>query len=307
MLLLNSISKYRPAICSLISPFSDAFTPKETLPSLPTSLSELYLPEHEELTYRQLLRVRGGLNISIKEDEISLIENSTTQQRRTAAWYTQRCGWITAFTMKAVCSTISKKPSINLIHQICYPLESSFSTEATRWGCEHEPAAREAYISYMKKDHLNFTCRESGFFISKTHNFIRASPDGYCYCDCCGCGVLEVKCPYCIRGSDPETSPYLESCSLKRNHAYYYQLQTQLFACNASNTDFQLCTFVEEEETINFILERVSFDQTFFNECLEKAEHFFQHCILPELVGKWFTRNLVIPSDFESEDCDSSY
>ena len=160
----------------------------------------------------------GGLNISIKEDEISLIENSTTQQRRTAAWYTQRCGRITASTMKAVCSTNPKKPSISLIRQICYPLASSFSTEATRWGCEHEPAAREAYISHMKKDHLNFTCRESGFFISKTHNFIGASPDGYCYCDCCGCGVLEIKCPYCIRGNDPETSPCLESGSLKRNH-----------------------------------------------------------------------------------------
>ena len=81
----------------------------------------------------------------------------------------------------------------------------------------------------------------------------------------------------------------------------------QLFACDASYADFQLCTFVEEDETTNFILERVSFDQTFFNECLEKAENLFQHCILPELVGKWFTRNLVVLSDFQFDDCHSSY
>ena len=37
-------------------------------------------------------------------------------------------------------------------------------------------------------------------------------------------------------------------------------------------------------------IERIYPDPEFWHVCVSKAEHFFKVCILPELVGKWYTR-----------------
>ena len=102
--------------------------------------------------------------------------------------------------MKSVCSTDPGNPAQSLIRQICYPHLHKFSTRATTWGCDHEAGAITAYIKSMN-DHQNFTCKQSA-----THPYIGASPDGIIECDCCGFGILEVKCPYCIQMEDPSTA-----------------------------------------------------------------------------------------------------
>jgi len=65
--------------------------------------------------------------------------------------------------MKAACCTDPASPSLSLIKQICYPNNYKFSTEATKWECDHEGVAREAYISEMKRSHSNFSCSLAGF------------------------------------------------------------------------------------------------------------------------------------------------
>ena len=40
--------------------------------------------------------------------------------------------------------------------------------------------------------------RECGLFIHETKQFQRASPDLLVECSCCGKGILEAKCPFCI-------------------------------------------------------------------------------------------------------------
>ena len=276
MQFLSTISKYRPAICSLISLFSDEFVPDVTALEIPAPLSEMYSPDNEELTYPELLRVCEELHasISISENGVINIEKATRLQSKSVTWYIQRAGQITASLMKSVCSTDSANPSQALIRQICYPQSNQFATKATEWGSGHECAAREAYVKDMTESHVNFTCRESGLFINKSHAFLGASPDGCIECDCCGFGILEIKCPYLIRRDDPSAASCLEDGLLKRTHAYYYQIQTQLFVCDAKYADFQLCTF-DELEVANYKVERVTFDSSFFNDCLEKAHYFF--------------------------------
>ena len=41
-------------------------------------------------------------------------------------------------------------------------------------------------------------------FIDIEHLYIGASPDGVIDCAICGKGVLEIKCPLCIKGVLPE-------------------------------------------------------------------------------------------------------
>lgn len=73
-------------------------------------------------------------------------------------------------------------------------------------------------------------------------------------------------------------------------HAYYYQVQTQLHVCDVEFCDFVLCTFPETGEEMCMHVERITKDEAIWAEWLQKATHFFQVCILPELLGKWYTR-----------------
>ena len=128
----------------------------------------------------------------------------------------------------------------------------------------------------MKVNHTNFEYKDSGLVVSTSLPFVGASPDGVVQCDCCGQGVLEVKCPFCVRTDYPTAAPYLASGILSRKHAYYYQVQAQLFVCDVSYADFVVCTFHDQEA--NTITERVVPDAIFIHDCLQKAGTFL-NCV----------------------------
>ena len=169
-------------------------------------------------------------------------------------------------------------------------------------GCDHEAEAITAYVKSMN-NHQNFTCKQSGLVISASHPYIGASPDGIINCDCCGLHVLEVKCPYCIRMEDPSTASCLQNDTLASSYQYYYQVQTQLFACCCSSyADFVIATFGESQ--VKFITKRILRDENLVSEFLQKAEQFFKLCILPELVGKWYLRSSIMPTETSTVDAD---
>ena len=73
---------------------------------------------------------------------------------------------------------------------------------------------------------------------------------------------------------------------LSRDHAYYYQVQSQINICKqASYGDF-----VWSES--NIYIERILLDKVFWNGLVEKATIFFKTCLLSELVGKFHCRSI---------------
>ena len=66
---------------------------------------------------------------------------------------------------------------------------------------------------------------------------------------------------------------------LKKEHAYYYQVQLQMKLYGAD-----YCDFVVWRED-NIIRQRIPFDINFISNALEKIPAFVKSCILPELVG----------------------
>ena len=99
----------------------------------------------------------------------------------------------------------------------------------------------------MKEKHIIFQVTKYGTFINKQYPWLHATPDFLCRCDCCGDGCGEVKCPYCLKDTDLEQ--YINkynSClksenadaSPKREHAYYYQTQQQIFTAGKLYCDF---------------------------------------------------------------------
>ena len=52
----------------------------------------------------------------------------------------------------------------------------------------------------VNKEHNTFKCESVGLIISTTHLYLAASPDRIFTCTCHGRGVVEVKCPFVVKG-----------------------------------------------------------------------------------------------------------
>ena len=202
-------------------------------------------------------------------------------------------GLITASRLKAAVRTDITQPSQSLIKNICYPESCRFTSKATQWGCEHEKTAIKAYNNQQKTLHFGFSLSCSGFVIDPSYPHRGASPDGIVMCDCCGRGVLEVKCPFSCTDktfleASSESGFFLQyhggKFGLKKEHAYYFQIQAQMKFCSTAYCDF----IVWREQEL--VIERIALDEEFLKDALDKASRFFTYCILPELLGKWYCR-----------------
>ena len=266
----------KSVVLSLVHPFNNAFLAKET--KLPDAITALYNETYMELNYVQLLEKCYDIHLSITEPECKAIEKETQNQAASRVWFAQRAGRITASRLKAACHTDISKPSKSLIKQICYPEAHKFYSAATSWGCKHEKKARNAYANKMSESHENFVMSDSGLHVNPKWPHLGASPDGLVECACCGQGTCEIKCPFCSRDKTAEDAARQKnSCLLEindrltidRQHAYYYQVQAQMFICEVEFCDFILWTECDVH------VERVLPDNNFWENVVAKATKFF--------------------------------
>lgn len=285
---------HKAAVLSLIPPYSEQFVSDCPLPISP--LTTLFSHGYESLSIPELISVAETVDITVAENEADTVELLTRGQSSNKAWYHLRAGRVTGSNFKEVCCTDSEKPSVSLLRRICYPSECRVKVPATEWGVLKETAAVAKYKQFLTS-HKDVTVEKCGLVINADFAFMGASTDAFVSCACCGNGVVEVKCPYKYRDNTiPEYMDAKDSCfelgangiQLKRNHAYYYQVQAQLHVCDVRYCDFVVCTFPSDEATIAVV--RTYKDASFWEECFKKAACFFRVCILPELLGKCYTR-----------------
>ena len=130
-----------------------------------------------------------------------------------------------------MCNTNTGYSGQFLIKSICYPKAFCFTIATTKWGCKHEKQAREIYLSANKFKDNDLSIADSGLVINPQWPFIGTLPDGIISCTCCGTGVLEIKGPYCHRGTDVRTAAIEDSgfclkivdgqLYLDNTHSYY--------------------------------------------------------------------------------------
>ena len=285
-----NLSKIKPAILSLVPPYNVQYKPKSIQDVYPQVLSELYEPECISLNYRGLLVKSKELTFTVSVSQQAAVESATRKQSASRVWFRFRTGHITASKMHSILHTNSAMPSISLIKSICYPESYRFSVEATKWGCQHEKLALDAYRVMKEKQHLNLRMVNYGLFISTDDPFIGAAPDSLISCDCCGEGCVEVKCPYCIRNNTIDEAP--SNCDpkfcIQSGYPYYAQIQTQMNVCNRKYCDF----FMRTEK--DYFCQRVMQDKDIWKTYVEKAELVFRNGVLPEIIGKCFTRVLKV-------------
>lgn len=67
-------------------------------------------------------------------------------------------------------------------------------------------------------------------------------------------------------------------------HAYYFQIQAQLKFSNALNRDFVVWSNNE------LVMQCVKLDEPFCTIQLERCKQFIKLAVLPEILGKWYSR-----------------
>ena len=80
--------------------------------------------------------------------------------------------------------------------------------------------------------------------------------------------------------------------TLKEKQAYHYQVQAQIKFCRVSYCDFVVW---QEKE---LVVQRIQPNEEFISAALERATLFFKFGILPEILGKWYSKApLYLTSD----------
>jgi len=262
----------------------------------PLALQSLFDPAHLENDYLQL--VEEGENmpgiLDITSQQQKNLEELTKGQANSRLWMRYRAGRITASRLYQAVHTDPHKPALSIIYGICYPESTKFTTKVTQYGCEHE---RRAINCYKRQSlHQQLQIMPAGFVIYLQKACFGASPDSFLECTCCGLGVLEVKCPYCMKENNfdvvsKKSSFCLQKSTdgkfkLKKDHLYYYQCQLQLLA-----TSRQYCDFVVWAANDDLHVETIHLDRPFIEDKVEKAEKLFWLAVMPELLGKWYSRD----------------
>eukprot|EP00117_Sycon_ciliatum_P019190 scpid45373/ scgid17476/ PHD finger protein ING1; Protein INHIBITOR OF GROWTH 1 len=295
----------KPSLLSLVPGFCDRYVPSKP-EGYPPILDLLYEPDMLDASFGDLLvRCEAVFPaVCVSEEEARAVEQATRNQADSKAWFEFRAGRITASKLKSAVRTDISQPSASLVRSVCYPEAHKFRSKATQWGCDHEQKAIDNYSEHASATHQKVEVLPSGFVIHPDYPYLGATPDSLVQCSCCGNGVVEVKCPYGCRDSSlHDAADSGKFClvksggalHLKQDHMYYYQVQLQMLVCKV-----QYCDFVVWNEGQLFV-ERICADTDFIREAVAGAKKFFQCAVLPELVGKWFTKTFsTLPADASS-------
>ena len=222
--------------------------------------------------------------------ERSWIEENTRTQRENSLWYEVRFKRLTGSKSSQVLCQKSWTPS--LLQRIIYQKPFIFTPAPIQWGIDHEITARRKYTAFMHESHSNLTVEDCGFFIHPQEGWIGASPDGVVHDPSHNPphGILEIKCPYSMR--EKPLSECCQDCNfycfidetgrfrLKRDHAYYHQVQVQLFVCSDQYKWCDFCVYT----TKGVMVERIWTDCDWIEKFIPILENFFRMHYLPEIL-----------------------
>lgn len=166
------------------------------------------------------------------------------------------------------------------------PFQSKYMQE----GLEMEDRIIAAYKLLKQGEGVtDISVEKCGFFISKHHGLLGASPDGL-VCDPSAedsKGLLEVKYIQMEKQESLEEAllrkgickKFEESVILNSRHKYYFQVQQAMFVAEQKWTDFVVMGTASSTP----FCERVYFSQEHWDRIFPKLESFFNCWIVPEL------------------------
>nr|CAH7732897.1 unnamed protein product [Callosobruchus chinensis] len=224
-------------------------------------------------------------SLKLSEAQISSIERDTRPQSNCSQWKEERKKRVTSSYFGRICKVRDAASFQNIIESITSCADVQIP--ATTHGRNFEKHAIELYEKIS-----NVTCSRSGLVIHRQYPYLAASPDGLVGSD----GIVEVKCPYNARNSDPHKYNFdflnKNGESVRCVHNYYYQIQGILEVTDRTWCDLIIYTF----KGIKVI--RVNRNKKFWDMIIKKLRVFYLFHFLPSILGydklsssqrKWIT------------------
>ena len=262
-----------------ISNTDSCTTTCSSIRKLPPLLTSLKNRKYKSMSKEELNTACNEIfgNLRVSKDEANYLEESTRLQAESLLWYEHRTGRITASVFGSVVRTSILSPSITLVNKILQK-SKPVKVPSLQWGISNESTARKAYIELVQEQHENYELNLCGLHINPAYPHLGATPDGLISCDCCGKGVVEIKCPFKHRNVHPHNVEDRSFClkrsergvELSSNHDYYYQVQGQMAICDAEYCDFVCWTLG------GLHVERILYNPQHFEETKAMLDIFFQ-------------------------------
>lgn len=246
-------------------------------PSLPVDdlNGSFHIPENIENKQRQLLE-----SLKINVIEANRLEEKTRKQAQSEDWMKERKYRITASNFGRV--KTRQRNHRKLVEDLL--AQKQFSTAATQHGKQYENTALRKYEKHLRRMQKPIKVLESGLFVSPKIPILGCTPDAKVidlsvtdhY------GICEVKCPFSKMNVTPleasqDRAFFMELVNgkprLKRNHAYYDQVQGQMAIAGVHWCDF-ICYTKK-----GLSIERIMFDENHWDTlcdrlCFYYIEHF---------------------------------
>ena len=163
---------------------------------LPEPLTSLFDCEAVNLEKPQLKEHSLKLFTQYKETYNPQCFNRLTEVTKTQSlskiWNIHRAGRITASNFHSVIHT---RNSVSLLNKLMQYETPSSNLPNLKYGREMDERARENYCALVAPYHSNIAITKTGLHISADYPHLGASPYGIIDCDCCGKGLVEIKCP----------------------------------------------------------------------------------------------------------------
>lgn len=202
----------------------------------------------------------------ISPSEAEIIQKKTLKQGNSKVWQSERCKRLTASNFGRICNATHLTNFENLAYSLTK--YTKVTSPSIRHGVMYESTA----IGKFEK-HQSVITQNCGLFISLTHPYIAATPDGLLGDDTC----IEVKCPYSAKDQiiSSVSVPWLKQdadgeLKLDRKHAYFYQIQGQLFCTGRMKSILIVYTL---KDVKYFEIER---DNVFISDMVAKLTEFYE-------------------------------
>ena len=250
----------------------------------PDEASEDISREHLEVLKDSFYKTK----VALTPEEARDLEIQTQNQADSELWIQERKKRITASNVGEICKMMKKTKRNKKVEALLY---NRFKGNiATQYGRRREENSRQKYIMYQQSHgHPNLRTQATGLIVSYHSPWLGASPDDKVLDpdSAIPSGLAEYKNPYTAREfSIPEACKKLpsfclekhaSSYRLKKRHNYHFQVQCQLFCDHKEWCDF----VVNTEKDIH--VERIYFDQKWWDEQHLKLQTFYFKALLPEL------------------------
>ena len=244
------------------------------------------------LSYVDIENIDFVKDLCTTEEHLLEIERNTRGQSACGRWYDERRRRITASNFGAI---LKRRKSIypkSILNTLLDNKASKMKCPAPcKWGKDNEAEAVKQYLTVKQNSecHVN-VCSSCGLIVNCSFPWLGASPDFLIHDmqeQASPLGLGEVKCPF-----SKKDNTIAEACedpnfflgilngkvSLKRKHAYYYQIQGSMATLHLQWADFVVYTKKDLH------VERVYFDNDLWEKIMvpELTSFYFEY-VLPKI------------------------